>query len=34
MRALETFIYYLSRSVFLKAATALVEGVRENSHFH
>lgn len=34
MRALETFIYYLSRSVFLKAAIALVEGLRVNSHFH
>lgn len=32
--ALEPFIYFLSRSVFLKAAIAVVKGLEENSHFH
>lgn len=32
--ALEPFIYSLSRSVFLKAAIAIVKGLEENSHFH
>lgn len=31
---LEPFIYFLSRSVFLKAAIAIAKGLRENSHFH
>lgn len=32
--ALEPFIHFLSRSVFLKAAIAVVRGLKENSHFH